>query len=55
MKISNDGKPIKFESTDKITSIGIDKYGNIYAYKIRNSTSSTSKEELAKALDKSRF
>lgn len=55
MKISSDGKPMKFESRDKITSIGIDKYGNVYAYKIRSSTTSTSKEELTKVLDKSRF
>lgn len=54
MKISYDGKPFETENTKSYTAVGIDSYGNIYAYKT-NEPQNISKKELNKALRKMRF
>ena len=54
MKISYDGKPFETDENKSYTAVGIDGYGNIYAYKT-DKPQSISKKELNKTLNKMRF
>lgn len=54
MKSSYNGKPLKTEDTKSYTSVGIDSYGNVYAYKT-DKPQNISKKELNKTLRKTRF
>ena len=54
MKISINERPIAIDSSNKVTSLKVDNYGNIYSVSA-DATVRTEKKQIVKALAKTRF